>query len=82
MTEILEWKHYSPCVSDKTKNFMIERNALRELATTAGDKETEKLKSSLRRKVKRSRKLLLKTQISITRRILGKYGLVISLGYS
>ena len=35
-------KHYSPYVSDETKALMIERNALKEQATTEGDKEAEK----------------------------------------
>ena len=35
-------KHYSPFVSDKTKNLMLERNALKEEAAGTGNKEAEK----------------------------------------
>ena len=34
--------HYSPHVSSKTKALMKERNDLKDLATTTGDKEAEK----------------------------------------
>ena len=49
-------KHYSPYVSDQTKTLMKERNILKELAATTGDKEFEKKFKKKGKDIKKSLK--------------------------
>ena len=49
-------KHYSPYVSSNTKELMKERKALKEVATTTGDKEAEKKFKKLGKSIKKGMK--------------------------
>ena len=62
-------KHYSPYVSNKIKNLILERNNLKEEAVKTGDKDAEK-KSKL--KGKEIKKALIEDELSYYKKILVK----------